>query len=142
MNKLPELSQVVAKARAHLRDRQRRSKYLDSDLFGEPAWDMLVDLFVHQAEGKKISISSCQIASGVPPTTALRHLGILEARSLVERQECNLDGRRRYLNLSQTGFDRVFSFFVSVIMAEEAQNVPETRIIPRTPSIEAYQAVH
>ena len=58
------------------RTRAIRTELLDADLFGEPAWDILVDLFIHQSRGKRVSVTSSCIASRVPPTTALRFAGI------------------------------------------------------------------
>jgi len=72
----------------------------DSDLFGEPAWDILLDLFAAASEGSRISVSSACIAAAVPATTALRWLAALEARDLIERTSDPGDGRRCYLALT------------------------------------------
>ncbi len=43
-------------------------------LFGEPAWDILLDLFASEAEHIDVSVSSACLAAGVPATTAHRYL--------------------------------------------------------------------
>src|SRR3546814_1454123 len=63
----------------------RRGCSLDSELFGEPAWDMLLDLYAAALEGRRLSVSSSCLAAGVPPTTALRWQRLLVERELVER---------------------------------------------------------
>lgn len=67
---------------------------------GEPVWDMLLDLFIAACESKRISVSSACIASGVPPTTALRYLMKMEQYGLVERTDDDTDGRRIYVAIS------------------------------------------
>lgn len=71
-----------------------------ADLFGEPAWDILLDLFIARETDRQISISSACIAAGVPGTTALRWLSVLEQRGLVERLADPGDRRRFHLRLS------------------------------------------
>lgn len=74
------------------------------DLFGEPAWDILLDLFIAREAGRRVSVSSACIAADVPATTALRWLAILERRGLVERRADPIDGRRVYVDLSEDAF--------------------------------------
>lgn len=115
MTDIPSISEVVAEARQNLRDRTMRARFLEGSFFREPAWEMLIDLFVNQTNGVKISVSSIVLASGVPTTTALRHLGLLVDSGSVVRTPCPNDARRTYVHLSQDAFDRIFAYFVSVI---------------------------
>jgi hypothetical protein len=93
-------------------DRRRRDKYFsDATLFGEPAWDILLDLFIAAGEKKRISITSACIGAAAPPTTALRWLTILERSGLVEREGDERDQRRSYVRLTKLGFDRMVAFF-------------------------------
>lgn len=68
-----------------------------AELFGDPAWDILLDLYAAHARGQLISISSATIAAAVPPTTALRYIEALQRHGLVERQPDPDDRRRWYL---------------------------------------------
>jgi uncharacterized small protein (DUF1192 family) len=98
-NKAPP--NALDEAKRHYKARRARSNLFGvPDLFGEPAWDMLVDLFIAAEEGKRISVSSLCIASGVPMTTALRWISILEGRELVSRTADPFDARRFYISLS------------------------------------------
>lgn len=80
--------------------RRKRERFFDTDLFGEPGWDMLLDLYEHAERGKAVSVSSACIAASVPPTTALRWIAVLVQRGLVDSFNDPLDRRRRFLNLS------------------------------------------
>lgn len=83
------------------RDRRRRAEVFGDDtLFGEPAWDILLDLFAAGERGKRVAVTSACIGSGVPSTTALRWLNVLEARGLVEREEDLSDARRSFVRLT------------------------------------------
>ncbi len=58
-----------------IRQRQLRARFFDGELFADPAWDMLLDLTAARVEARRVSVTSLCIASGVPPTTALRWIG-------------------------------------------------------------------
>ena len=87
--------------------RRSRQCFLDGDLFCEPAWDMLLDLFASGVEGRNISVTSSCVASGVPRSTAMRHLAELEERGLVRRNGSELDGRVYHLSLTEFGCAKV-----------------------------------
>lgn len=93
----------LAFARETYAIRRRRDRHLPGDLFGEPTWDILLDLYVATRENRPVPTTSACIGADVPPTTALRWLRILEARGLVEREEDGRDGRRTFVRLSAQG---------------------------------------
>lgn len=88
-------------ARHFLDARRARLDIMPRELFGEPAWDMLLDLFIAHHEGKRISVSSACIASGGSATTALRWLSRLEALGLIVRVGDSADRRRIFIELTQ-----------------------------------------
>lgn len=83
--------------------RRRRSRLFPADLFGEPTWDILLDLYVAGRESRRVPTTSACIGAHVPPTTALRWLRILEARGFVERESDGKDGRRTFVRLTDRG---------------------------------------
>lgn len=85
---------LLAKAKHLYAERRRRERVFDADLFREPAWDMLLDLFINQREGVAVSVSSATIGAGVPTSTGLRLLGEMEARGFVRRVPDAYDRRR------------------------------------------------
>lgn len=80
-----------------LKARQSRTRFLGADLFADPAWDMLLDLTAARAEHRRVSVTSLCIASGVPTTTALRWMKLLEQARLIQRVEDDTDRRRAFL---------------------------------------------
>ena len=95
----------VARAIEIYRSRRRRDAAFgeDADLFGEPAWDILLDLLDADAHGRRISVTSASLASSVPATTGLRMIAILEERGLVVRADDPLDRRRSHVSLTAKG---------------------------------------
>lgn len=94
---LCRLAEALVKLR-RLRDRQ-----FDAELFADPAWDMLLDLFIQRCKGRKVAVSSACQASQVPPTTALRWLDILQKKGWISRESDPHDRRRSYVGLSRSG---------------------------------------
>lgn len=94
-------------------ERRRRARFFDDTLFGEPSWDILLDLYVAYCDGRRVPTTSACIGSNVPPTTALRWLRIMEARGLVERESDDHDGRRTFVALSEKGRAAMEAFLES-----------------------------
>ncbi len=102
----------LQRAKEYYRKRRSRERIFErSDLFADPAWDILIDLFIAYEEGQGISISSACIASAVPTTTALRWLKLLEEEGHILRNNDPSDARRINLYLSETTASKVRQFF-------------------------------
>ncbi|HEY0147740.1 MAG TPA: MarR family winged helix-turn-helix transcriptional regulator [Allosphingosinicella sp.] len=86
--------------RAMIRARRLRDQFFRSELFADPAWDMLLDLFAARLEKRKVAVSSLCIAAAVPPTTALRWIKSLSDQGLLVRLADAEDGRRVFIELS------------------------------------------
>ena len=97
-----------------IRQRQQRSIYFGDDLFGDPAWDMLLDLTAARGEGKRVSVTSLCIASGVPATTALRWIGQMTHLGLLQRVEDSTDRRRAFIDLTDRATDTVARYFAAL----------------------------
>lgn len=89
---------AVIRARRH-RDKHFRAAF-GSDLFADPAWDILLDLFASKLKKKRVAVSSLCIAAAVPPTTALRWIKTLTDLKIVLRDADTQDGRRVYIELA------------------------------------------
>lgn len=115
----------VELARQTYDDRRRRTKIFRSDeLFGEPAWDILLDLFIAAKERRRVSVTSACIGSAVPSTTALRWITILEKQGLLVREADPGDARRVYVKLSARGYAAMLEYFASasrsVVLLDDA----------------------
>lgn len=94
--------------------RKARLKFFDDDLFFDPTWAMLLDLYRCQLAGRDLCVSSLCIGSGVPETTALRYLRTLEQRAYVERRSDETDRRRSFVRLTSRGIESMGSYIASL----------------------------
>ena len=87
--------QELARAiRRIMRSRRKRTELLQSELFADPSWDILLDLTLAKIEGKTVTVSDACIAAQVPFTTAFRYLNALVDSGLVHRSKDLQDKRR------------------------------------------------
>ena len=100
--------------KAYALRRKRAAVFGKAELFGEPAWDILLDLFIAQGEGKSVSVSSACIGSAAPATTGLRWLGILADEGLIVREADPADNRRVLVRLTAAGTAAMERFFSEV----------------------------
>jgi MarR family transcriptional regulator, temperature-dependent positive regulator of motility len=92
----------LAKALYGLR-RKRDSVSGRPSLFAEPAWDILLDLYIAHCRRADIQVSSVCLDAGVPSTTILRWIARLEDEGLIFREPDGSDARRRYVRLTDEG---------------------------------------
>lgn len=107
-------AEFARQARQLYANRRRRTEiFANTELFGEPAWDILLDLYVAHSERKSVSVSSACIGSAAPPTTGLRWLGLLAEHDLVMREHDASDQRRVIVRLTEKGLRAMDEFFAS-----------------------------
>lgn len=90
--------------------RARRREFFGPDLFADPAWDILLELYVLHCEQRRASISKLSIDAGIPATTALRWMEKLHKDGLIDRENDPFDGRRVWVELSAKGVEAMESF--------------------------------
>lgn len=105
---------IVSKVIKEYNLRRLRKKYLPEYLFGEPGWDILLDLLISKIRNRKISVTSACIASDVPATTALRWISELEKNGLIEREKNSFDQRVTWIELTDSGLEAMFEYFSEV----------------------------
>lgn len=101
----------AAGVRERIRQRRLRESLFSADLFADPAWDMLLDLYAAELEGREVSVSSLCIAAAVPTTTALRWIKLLSQRGWLARAQDPSDGRRINMHLSNEARARLDRYF-------------------------------
>jgi len=94
--------------------RNARRHFFDADLFADPAWDILLELYALQCEQQRTSVSKLCLAAGVPATTALRWIDKLHGMGLLEREADPLDARRSWVALSNGGFETMKSYLLAL----------------------------
>lgn len=95
-------------------NRQARARFFDAELFGDPAWDMLLDLTAAHGEGVQVSVTSLCIAAAVPATTALRWLTQMIESGIFVRVPDPADRRRAFIALSDRSLTAMAGYFASL----------------------------
>lgn len=94
-----------------IQHRRKRERFFAADLFADPAWDMLLDLYAAHYEARCVAVSSLCIAAAVPATTALRWIRTMEERGHFVRAPDPHDGRRIYIGLSEAARRALDAYF-------------------------------
>jgi hypothetical protein len=100
--------------RAIIRARRLRDQYFPSEIFADPAWDMLLDLMAARLERQRVAVSSLCIAAAVPATTALRWIKTLTDHGVFIRVADPQDGRRVFIELSESAALKLEAYFKNV----------------------------
>ncbi|GAA0638429.1 MAG: hypothetical protein A2792_12935 [Sphingomonadales bacterium RIFCSPHIGHO2_01_FULL_65_20] len=94
-------------ASRYLKLRSQRDAIAGPSLLSDPAWDMLLDLFVGHITGRDVSVTSACVASRRPATTSLRYIERMAKQGLIRREkDCN-DNRKVYLRMTEKAFRAV-----------------------------------
>lgn len=88
-------------AELEIEARKRRNLYVFSKLLGEPAWDILLDMFICWAEGRPIKMKDAVLASKAPEATAHRYICTMAEKGLVRRSKNSRDGRVVSIELTE-----------------------------------------
>jgi len=91
---------AIKRAAAMVATRERRKKFFNASMFGEPAWDVLLALYLAEARGERTNINTLTQSSGAAPTTALRWMNYLENHQLISREEHPTDARASIVRLT------------------------------------------
>ncbi|HEY0625946.1 MAG TPA: winged helix DNA-binding protein [Allosphingosinicella sp.] len=114
VNHEPAQDLTASAVRAMIRARRLRDQYFPSDLFADPAWDMLLDLMAARLDGQRVAVSSLCIAAAVPATTALRWIKTLTDYGLFVRAADPHDGRRVFIELSDQAAAHLTAYLKAV----------------------------
>lgn len=97
-----------------LKLRRDRERFFGNDLFADPAWDILLELYAAALGQYRVSVTSLCVAAAVPGTTGLRWIKNLEDSGLIVRKADPMDGRRHFLMLSERALGTMNAYFRTV----------------------------
>jgi len=107
----------IESVRDLIRARRVRARYFSDELFADPAWDMLLDLFRAEIAQQQVSVLSLCIAAAVPATTALRWIKTMTDADLFHRRADSHDHRRVFVELSRAGSNIMRNYFSELSQA-------------------------
>lgn len=96
-------------------DQQKtRLSYFPGDLFHEPAWNMLIALFVAHHQKLTMNVKALTAYAGTPATTSLRWVDHLHDRGLIDRTTDIADRRRVEVSLSDSGLTAMTNYLTEI----------------------------
>ena len=90
--------------------RRLRQQFLPQSILAEPAWDILLTLYIGQENQVRINVSDVCASASVPAATATRWIKKLINLGLVEITANPMDGRASWVSLSGDATRRLENF--------------------------------
>lgn len=82
---------------------RERLHFFAADVFGDPAWDIILSLYCAQGRGEQLSITALGHSAGHAQSTVSRWVPLLIKENIVERFHQEGDQRRVFLRLTRSG---------------------------------------
>lgn len=92
-------------------DRRKRDEHFPPGLFGEPAWDLLLALFIAREDGRELSLAEAFEAAGTDGQAGPDVIGKLESNDLVARG--GPDGRT--VRLTERAVERLSDYLARIL---------------------------
>ncbi len=96
------------------RSRSLQRRLLADFHMADPVWDMLLDLYLSERKGVRVSISDLALAAGVPRSTGVRWVGNLIETGTLSSEPDACDGRRTWVELSPDSRAALERYFLEV----------------------------
>lgn len=110
----PDHAQQRAHARASAErlyaERRRRDDHFPDGLFGEPAWDLLLAMFMAREKGQPMILCRAYRAAKVSDTTGRRLLDRLEEEGLITRRQAPRSRKMRIVELTGDAVERLVAY--------------------------------
>ena len=91
-------------------ERRRRDALFPDGLFGEPAWDLLLAMFVARDSNQAMILCKAYKAAGVTDTTGRRLLDRMEADGLITRRRAPRSRKMRIVELTELAVERLTDY--------------------------------
>lgn len=87
--------------------RRGREESFGRELFSDPAWDVLLELYAAHLGERSVSVSELAASIGTPPTTTARWVAALASRGLVATELDPRTANRVWVKLSAEGTSKM-----------------------------------
>jgi len=106
-------------------ERRDIGRHLGFEIFSNPAWDMMLDLYRAFLLGQQISISSLTLASNVPATTARRSIAAIVEAKLAYYRPDPTDRRRVHIEITPRAVEKLELIFDLVPRSSSTGIMPD-----------------
>jgi DNA-binding MarR family transcriptional regulator len=91
-------------------ERRRRDALFPDGLLGEPAWDLMLALFMAREKGQPMILCKAYRAAGVTDTTGRRLLDRMEEEGLITRRRAPRSRKMRVVELTDAAAERLIDY--------------------------------
>ena len=105
---------LLSRAKKQFRDRQLRRQFCNRAIFGEPAWDTLLVLYISEFFGRRLTVGRLVDWIEAPLSTTQRWIAYLEKERLVAKEGHPDDRRMAYVRLLDKGRAILDDYFTAV----------------------------
>ncbi|WP_162527124.1 MarR family winged helix-turn-helix transcriptional regulator [Sphingomonas solaris] len=119
---------LLAQARQARQLRATMSAFLPSGLLVDPAWDMMLDLFIAAGMGEQLRVKDLILLSGESPASAMRRIDRLQEADLLVRHADPDDHRRVRIGLTARGHNAMAAMLANLFdTGDDRQTAPAAR---------------
>jgi DNA-binding MarR family transcriptional regulator len=104
----------LARVKRIMHERSLRARHFASELFADPAWDILLGLARAEMEHRRTTVSQLCLEAAVPMTTALRWINSMTRDGTLSRRPDKFDRRRVYIELSCASSQAMMTYLSDV----------------------------
>ncbi|QNM83500.1 hypothetical protein H8M03_03985 [Sphingomonas sabuli] len=117
--KKPSRAELVELAGKIYDARRLRDKLISDEIFGEPAWDILLACYCLPARGEILTVTSLSLVSAVPQSTGFRWQQTLTERGYLERGSKGADQRIVPIQLTEVGRELIEGYLTRLLKCAE-----------------------
>jgi DNA-binding MarR family transcriptional regulator len=103
----PSKAELLREARHQFKAQLVREAHFEGLPFHETGWEILLELYIAEAEGRKLNVTAIGLDGHIPNATLVRWIALLEQRQLVFRQPDTIDRRRTWIALTPLGSEKL-----------------------------------
>lgn len=103
----PTKADLLQEARHQFKTQLLREAHFEGLPFHETGWEILLELYIAEAEGRKLNVTAIGLDGHIPNATLVRWIALLEHRKLVFRQPDTIDRRRTWIGLTSLGSEKL-----------------------------------
>lgn len=111
---------LVEGARQMLKGRKKIAGIAPKGLFRDSAWDMMLELFISEAEGGIVYVKHIMLISGESAAAAMRRIDRLHDADFIERNVDPLDHRRVIVRLTRRGQTAMIAMLRDIFCPERS----------------------
>ena len=101
----------LVRVQTAIHERHRRAEHFRSEMFADPSWDVLLELYAAELSQEQRTVSQLGLRSNTPASTAVRWLKILECDGLVTRTIDPVDACNVVVCLTRKGASAMSAYF-------------------------------